>query len=288
MSHHQSILLAVDVFEDNTQLLKRVINIVKTLKAKWQLAYTLPNLVTNVPYAVSFRNDIEKDASERLDNLRKTLNLSQNDVHLLHGNAKDAVPALAQSLKADLIITGSHGRHGLELLLGSTANGIIHMAQCDVLTLRLDQRNQCLQKQYRNIMLATDLEADCTTVAKAAKTMAEQFKATLHAVNVVPNTTTTAISYYPNIELELRDDAEKKIKQYTKTYGIAAKHAHAILGLPKVVITNMAKAKHCELIVIGGHGRGEISSILLGTTANAVLHRAQQDVLVVRINNMIN
>jgi universal stress protein A len=283
MSHYKSILLAVDVFEDNTQLLKRATDIIKAFGAKWQLAYVLPNLVTNVPYAVNFRSDIEQDAITRLEAIRQQLKLAQDAVHLLHGNAKDQVPALALSLKADLIITGSHGKHGLELLLGSTANGIVHMAQCDVLTLRLDQKNQCLQKHYKNILLATDLEADCKGVAKTAKTVAAQFKATLHAVNVVANTTATAISYYPNIELELRDDAEKKIKQQAKHYGVTAEHAHAVIGLPKVVITELAADQHCELIVIGSHGRSEIASMLLGSTANAVLHDAQQDVLVVRI-----
>lgn len=283
MSHYQSVLLAVDVFEDNTQFLKRAADIIKALAAKWQIAYVLPNLITNVPYAVSFRNDIEKDAGERLDKLRQDLGLSADAAHLLHGNAKDEIPALAQSLKADLIITGSHGKHGLELLLGSTANGIVHMAQCDVLTLRLDQKNHCLQTQYKNVLLATDLEADCNSVSKTAQAMAEQFKATLHAVTVVPNTTATAISYYPNIELELRDDAEKKVQKHAKAYGVSAQHAHAVIGLPKVIITEMAHDKGCELIVIGSHGRGEIASMLLGSTANAVLHSAQQDVLVVRI-----
>ncbi|MCP4009678.1 MAG: universal stress protein, partial [Proteobacteria bacterium] len=32
---------------------------------------------------------------------------------------------------------GSHGRHGLGLLLGSTANGVLHLAQCDVLAVRV-------------------------------------------------------------------------------------------------------------------------------------------------------
>ncbi|MBA6354230.1 universal stress protein, partial [Colwellia sp. BRX9-1] len=36
----------------------------------------------------------------------------------------------------DLIITGSHGVHGLQLLLGSTCNAILHGAKCDVLAVR--------------------------------------------------------------------------------------------------------------------------------------------------------
>jgi universal stress protein A len=37
----------------------------------------------------------------------------------------------------DLIIIGSHGRHGIRILLGSTANAILHSAKCDVLAVRV-------------------------------------------------------------------------------------------------------------------------------------------------------
>lgn len=32
---------------------------------------------------------------------------------------------------------GAHGHHGINALLGSRAGGILHLAPCDVLTLRL-------------------------------------------------------------------------------------------------------------------------------------------------------
>ena len=37
----------------------------------------------------------------------------------------------------DLIVVGSHGRHGLALLLGSTADAVLHHAKCDVMAVRL-------------------------------------------------------------------------------------------------------------------------------------------------------
>jgi universal stress protein A len=44
---------------------------------------------------------------------------------------------VAEEESADLIIVGSHGRHGLALLLGSTANNVLHHAPCDVMAVRL-------------------------------------------------------------------------------------------------------------------------------------------------------
>jgi universal stress protein A len=44
---------------------------------------------------------------------------------------------LAEEEDIDLVIVGSHGRHGLALLLGSTANSVLHHTKCDVMAVRL-------------------------------------------------------------------------------------------------------------------------------------------------------
>ena len=53
------------------------------------------------------------------------------------GKPRYDVVRLADEHKVDLIVVGSHGRHGIQLLLGSTANAILHHAKCDVLAIRL-------------------------------------------------------------------------------------------------------------------------------------------------------
>ncbi len=47
---------------------------------------------------------------------------------------------IANREAVDLIVIGSHGRHGVQLLLGSTANAVLHGASCDVLAVRIEQR----------------------------------------------------------------------------------------------------------------------------------------------------
>ncbi len=42
-----------------------------------------------------------------------------------------------EEINADLIVVGSHGRHGFALLMGSTANGVLHGARRDVLAVRV-------------------------------------------------------------------------------------------------------------------------------------------------------
>jgi len=55
------------------------------------------------------------------------------------GNPKAEIVRVASEKDIDLIVIGTHGRHGIGLLLGSTATGVIHHAHCDVLTVRLKE-----------------------------------------------------------------------------------------------------------------------------------------------------
>jgi len=55
----------------------------------------------------------------------------------LWGFPKTTILSFAEAQQIDLIIAGSHGRHGLERLLGSTAASLASKARCDVLVVKL-------------------------------------------------------------------------------------------------------------------------------------------------------
>jgi len=53
------------------------------------------------------------------------------------GQPAQEMHRFANDNNVDLIIVGSHGRHGISLILGSTATGVLHGSQCDVLAVRV-------------------------------------------------------------------------------------------------------------------------------------------------------
>jgi nucleotide-binding universal stress UspA family protein len=56
---------------------------------------------------------------------------------LCRGDAATEIVALAEDLKADLIVMGTHGRTGLRrLALGSVAEAVLRRAPCPVLTVK--------------------------------------------------------------------------------------------------------------------------------------------------------
>jgi len=58
-------------------------------------------------------------------------------VHVTPGDPAGQILALAEDIQADLILVGTHGRHGLErLLVGSVAERVVRSATCPVLVMR--------------------------------------------------------------------------------------------------------------------------------------------------------
>lgn len=95
-------------------------------------AYAYPGFAGFAEVEVSIREQAEKE----LYALAKKIDVPKENCYLEFGSTKNEVLRVAEEQKVDLIVTGSHGKHGLGLLLGSTANAILHGVQCDMLIVR--------------------------------------------------------------------------------------------------------------------------------------------------------
>jgi universal stress protein A len=89
------------------------------------------------PLPVDFDDVLMQQARKRLEDLRQRYALQSNNIFLEIGVTKKEIIRVATEQHSDLIVLGSHGRHGVELLLGSTANAVLHHAPCDVLAVRI-------------------------------------------------------------------------------------------------------------------------------------------------------
>lgn len=136
------ILFATDLTEDTQYLIEKVNKMRAMTKAKLFIVHVVEPL-PGYSYAYLGIEDIEgqliTEAKQALEKLAKQLQVPSQDVFVEVGPTKTKILKIADDVKADLIVCGSHGRHGLSLLLGSTANAILHGAKCDVLTVRLPE-----------------------------------------------------------------------------------------------------------------------------------------------------
>lgn len=139
---YKNILFATDLTEDTEYLVEKVREMQGYTGAKVSLVHVVEPL-PGYSYAYLGIEDIEgqliDEARQSIEKLAEKLKVEKSDVHVEVGPTKTKILTIAEDLNADLLICGSHGRHGLSLLLGSTANAILHGAKCDVLTVRLPE-----------------------------------------------------------------------------------------------------------------------------------------------------
>jgi universal stress protein A len=144
MQNYQHILLAADFSDHGKYVAQKALEIAQQNQARLSVIHIVDNLPIIdatygpvIPFDVDLDTELMNVAKRRLAELAKQLQIPAEAQYIEAGNANLEIVAVAEEQNVDLIIIGSHGRHGLALLLGSTANGVLHHAKCDVLAVRL-------------------------------------------------------------------------------------------------------------------------------------------------------
>ncbi len=144
MGAYQHILLAVDFSEQSDAVALRAKDLAEKYQAKLSVIHVLDNIpMPDTGYGTVI--PLDKDSGYKLLEAEKAgliqvsdqLGVEQTNRWLVWGSPKQEIVQLAERERVDLIVVGSHGRHGLSLLLGSTANSVLHYAGCDVMAIRL-------------------------------------------------------------------------------------------------------------------------------------------------------
>ncbi len=142
MTTYNHILLATDLSEDSKQVAHKALDMAEHYGSKITMLHVVESLP---PYAVGYLGsvNIEQELLEKAEKdlaaLAKEIVVPEANQKIEIGSVKTVILDTAQTLSADLIIVGSHGRHGIGLLLGSTATAVLHGAICDVLVIRCQE-----------------------------------------------------------------------------------------------------------------------------------------------------
>ena len=86
--------------------------------------------------AVRFAHEAEQEVEQQVNRLADSFDV-RGERLVRRGHPAEEIHAAADELSADLVVVGTHGRHGFALLLGSTANAVLHGAKSDILAVRV-------------------------------------------------------------------------------------------------------------------------------------------------------
>jgi universal stress protein A len=144
MDSYQHILLAVDFSEHSDYVNRKAKHLANVFHAKLSIIHVLDNIPmsdtaygTMIPLYENSSYELLEEEKTRFMQIGNRLNIDSACRWMVWGVPEQEIVRIAEQEHIDLIVVGSHGRHGLALLLGSTANSILHHAKCDVLAIRL-------------------------------------------------------------------------------------------------------------------------------------------------------
>ncbi len=144
MPAYRSILIAIDLTEEAGLVADRAKVLAGAEHADLHLIHVIEPLSFayggDIPMDFSgIQEEIHQQAREQLSRFANEYGIDEEHQHIVLGRPEVEIHALAETLDVDLIVVGSHGRYGLALLMGSTANGVLHGASCDVLAVRVGE-----------------------------------------------------------------------------------------------------------------------------------------------------
>jgi universal stress protein A len=141
---YRHILVAVDFSEHAERALARASELARQSGADLALIHVVeyvplidPSFGPVMPFDADLTEEMLGIARKRLAELGEKAGIPESRRWVEMGSPKAEIVRIANEQKVDLIVVGSHGRHGVALLLGSTATGVLHHAECDVLAVRL-------------------------------------------------------------------------------------------------------------------------------------------------------
>jgi len=147
MTTYRHILVALDLGEESLLVLKKAHQLAQQNQAELSAIHVIEPLIESSYLAfdgtistdlLPIQDEIESSAKTKLNKLAASIDLAKENQLIEIGRPADTIHQLGEKMSCDLIVIGSHGRHGLGLLLGSTANAVLHGAKCDVLAVRFN------------------------------------------------------------------------------------------------------------------------------------------------------
>ena len=202
--------------------------------------------------------------------------------HLVEGEVLESITKQADLLSADLLVIGVRGASlTLQQLLGATAERLLRLVQCPVLTVKNPPMGT-----YQTVLVPIDFSPWSVGAINLAQTVAPQSKLTLLHANDVPFEAQMRIAGEKKKEIQnYRDkvcqDAKIRLNQVAKDAGITADWRSLVVnGNAVQKILEQENEQGSDLIIIGRHGLGVVEELLLGSNARQILIHAKCDVLV--------
>lgn len=146
MDGYKTIAVAIDLSSESSIIIQRAMD-VGCAGSKVHLIYVQEPMdsvyMGVVPYGPVFvgmnevEDNLKAELRTKLDTLGEAFGIPEQARHFLTGAPAREIHRFANENGVELLVLGTHGQKGVQLLLGSTANSVLHGCCCDVLAVRI-------------------------------------------------------------------------------------------------------------------------------------------------------
>ncbi len=299
MSHTiESILFATDFSECAKHAQEHATFWASTLGARLHVVHVIefppgmdPEQPVNKMYLDRLRDEADGKLRDTIAEVERGGATAQG--RLETGIASQALAETAEVLGSGIVVMGTKGLTGLDhLLIGSTAERLVRLAPCPVLTVRTTQEAQPTVKKaphparMQRVLAPLDF-SDCSLDAlEFAIFVAKTFDAALTIQHVL-----APVAFGLDFTLRHVEERRQQRKQVESWLSdLASSLDSQGLRVTQVVtageaadsILGRSQEQRCDLIVMGTHGRRGISHLVSGSVAEGVLRKATCPVLTVK------
>lgn len=275
----QRILVPFDFSETAELALEHAVFMAKLHKAEIHLlhvveSYSLTAAISNAfsKSQSEFESKVESSAQSKLEELTAKLH-HDSGMPVFHrtekGKIYKTVVSVAENIKADVIIMGTHGVSGFqEFLVGSNTSRVVMSAPCPVISVQTHAK----KIGFKDILLPIDNSSVSRQKVRFACGIAQHYNSVVHVLGIMTMS-----------DIELQRKFERKVFQvneYLEEHEVA--HSHKLVKGDNVsqIILDNAIQSNADLVVIMTEQEG--GSIFMGNSAQHIVNHSKVPVMSVR------
>jgi nucleotide-binding universal stress UspA family protein len=298
----KQIICAVDFSEFSERALEHAVTIARWYDAAVTVLHVVDIRVetpvgaplTPIPLApVPLTTAAPDQAAVQLHQLVETVAATGVRVEtvVLEGRPDTSILELADTMPADLLVMGTHGRSGFDrLVMGSVTEKVLRKARCPVLSLPPHNRERAhTPMTFKSALCPVDFSESSMKALQCAVFLAEEADAHLTVLHVARPLASAEATVYGRLDLpEAQQKYEGDLARRLADFVPGAARAYCTveeqvtLGKPWREILRIAEERRVELIVIGVRGRTSTDMALFGSTTHHVVRQATCPVLTIR------
>lgn len=237
--------------------------------------YAADPLVISPPASImieGINDQLQKTSNSKLNLLKKRASLKGLKVSVSNqvtANVHNAITAYAETIKADMIVMGSHGAGNLkEIILGSTAERVVRFAVKPVIVIPVKPSKGL----FRKIIFASDFSEEAYRIFPFVKEFGKINSSEIHLLKI-----NTMDQFSRTI------DDRRKISDFSRKYG--GKYVVSLYNdyMKEEGILNYANEVKADLIAIGTHGKRGLRRFFSEDVSEGIVRLSHIPILIVNL-----